>query len=597
MNLSNHLPLFVDLMLKSTVVLALAWLAARRWRHASAANRHMIWLAAFGVLLVLPLIGTLNPRGAGRSANTGAMFVFKVPAVQPMIAEAAGQASPVAERALPVKRAGPVLTWRDGVVLVWLGGVVALVMLRGAGAARLRLLHRGSRVVRDGRIAELCRRIVGDFQIGRPVELRVSDECRMAMTWGTWRPVVMLPAEAQAWADERLALVMRHELAHVRRGDCLARFFCQAAGVFYWPNPLVWLAARRARLAQEQACDDRVLAAGADAEAYAMELVAAVRDMNSHRWFAGAVAMAEPSTLESRVLGIVGEGGDRTTLRGSTTAAAMVCAVVALVGCSHVMVRDEPKEVPTKSVSVEIRTHFFEVRSADPEIKAAMDSFLKGAKRRGSDTATVAGILTERQAAAAIKTLAGIQHTDLLSAPMVITVPGKSAKIVIGQEFRYPTHWEKDPAGRDWKPTAFETRNLGVEMEVTPQVNADGSIDLELNPKTTEFQGFVEQQGLSGAGSKTDSGAAQADNAEAPSPKVQTPVFETRAVQAAIAGLAPGETVVLRCGTRMESVRATTINFLGKVTEDQITGIPMSFLVFVSASKMAPNDGATATTR
>ena len=46
-------------------------------------------------------------------------------------------------------------------------------------------------------------------------------------------------------------------------------------------------------------------------------------------------------------------------------------------------------------------------------------------------------------------------------------------------------------------PRSFTTRNVGVEMEVTPTVEDDNSISLLLKPKVTEFEGFVEYGGTS----------------------------------------------------------------------------------------------------
>lgn len=47
-------------------------------------------------------------------------------------------------------------------------------------------------------------------------------------------------------------------------------------------------------------------------------------------------------------------------------------------------------------------------------------------------------------------------------------------------------------------PQNFVTRNVGVEMEVTPTVEGDGRwIHLRLEPKVTEFEGFVEYGGSS----------------------------------------------------------------------------------------------------
>ena len=47
-------------------------------------------------------------------------------------------------------------------------------------------------------------------------------------------------------------------------------------------------------------------------------------------------------------------------------------------------------------------------------------------------------------------------------------------------------------------PQQFTSRNVGVEMKVTPTVEEDDySISLDLNPKVTEFEGFVEYGGPS----------------------------------------------------------------------------------------------------
>jgi len=41
-------------------------------------------------------------------------------------------------------------------------------------------------------------------------------------------------------------------------------------------------------------------------------------------------------------------------------------------------------------------------------------------------------------------------------------------------------------------PTAFETRNTGVTLEVEPVIGPDGyTIDLNLVPQVVEFEGFI----------------------------------------------------------------------------------------------------------
>ncbi len=128
--------------------------------------------------------------------------------------------------------------------------------------------------------------------------------------------------------------------------------------------------------------------------------------------------------------------------------------------------------------------------------------------------AKLAGVIGEFDVAAVVRALSQKQGTDLLSAPKVTVLSGNPATITVAQEMRFPQSFGQTQsqvgtgnasgggsagvAITAGTPQEFTTRNVGVELKVTPTVEDDGySISLELNPRVTEFDGFVEYGGPS----------------------------------------------------------------------------------------------------
>ncbi|HEX6098572.1 MAG TPA: transglycosylase SLT domain-containing protein, partial [Thermoanaerobaculia bacterium] len=70
------------------------------------------------------------------------------------------------------------------------------------------------------------------------------------------------PPGGRAEAAPYMDAILRHELAHVRRGDALTLALAELTKALQWFNPLVWLAVKRLRAESERACDDAVVASG-----------------------------------------------------------------------------------------------------------------------------------------------------------------------------------------------------------------------------------------------------------------------------------------------------------------------------------------------
>ncbi len=315
-----------ELLAASALVMALASLM--RFRN-TASSRHLLWLAAFGVLLLLPALAALLPS----------LVQFVVPA--PVVPAAPSLIATLT--ALPPADPGPdffsVENLAPAGFVFWLAGV-CLISLRGLVAAfGLRALRRQS-VAHD----------FGDLAVIDPrCELRIStaDESFGPVTWGFLRPVILLPRNSVFWPRERLDAVLLHEMAHISRRDSLAQMLSLLVCAFYWPNPLVWLGARAMRREAEMAADDAVIVAGVKPSAYAGELLQLASEfLEAGPSTATALFMAAPSALEARVQSVLAPTQQRsgvTKMDVLKIACAGLLATSALVLARPSLAQDEPQ--------------------------------------------------------------------------------------------------------------------------------------------------------------------------------------------------------------------------------------------------------------
>ncbi|HYV35414.1 MAG TPA: S41 family peptidase [Gemmataceae bacterium] len=347
----SALPLLVDAVLKGTIVLLLAFVLATVMRRASAGARHMLWAATMVGLLIVPLVSltlptwqspvpmvglaSTRPAGAADWDDEHFLLVFETPG-KPTPIQAAGdnpppQADPmlVASRAsappsalpadhIPAKaleHAGVTLpaTWIVGVWLV--GALLSVAWLLGGWLSLIRLAWSCQRI-REGELYGMVNQVANGLGIRRPIRLLLSTRRAIPMTWGLCRPTVLLPETAQGWATDRLRQVLVHELGHVQRWDCLVQMLGHLARGLYWFHPLAWLAVRQLRLEQEQACDDVVLASGANAPDYAEHLLAVTAGVPAGFWNAPvALGMTRTAKLHRRLMSLLDSSRNHQPVR------------------------------------------------------------------------------------------------------------------------------------------------------------------------------------------------------------------------------------------------------------------------------------------
>ncbi len=360
----------LDISLKSSVVLVLAWVVTSALRHRSPASlRHAVWALALMAALAMPAIARIVPswhvpligpdvmRAAGlqptadsrqSGADEAAVREAGLPeavAPRPRLSvvtpspgvrgsEASASWSPdstLAEGTSPGRKPKIVPSWL--LAAVWAAGFGLLLLRQAAGVFRSRRLA-GTRTPGRAPWVPVARALARAIGAPRRTRFLRSDRVDTPMACGLIRPAVVLPAAADGWPEDRVTSVLLHELAHVRRRDCLTQAFADLTCAMYWFNPLAWVAVRALRRERERACDDMVLACGTPGPDYAehlLDVARAVRPGAPSPMFSGGVAMAHRNELEGRLMAILDEGRPRRALSLRTLGSAAALALVVVV--------------------------------------------------------------------------------------------------------------------------------------------------------------------------------------------------------------------------------------------------------------------------
>ena len=290
--------LLLDTAAKGTVLLLLACLVVWLCRRSSAALRHSIWCTTMGGLLLLPIaswalptwqlpilppepiivaeivrlpvttpglpepvtvqpVAPSFPREPRSRTGSREPSGFHEPVLLPPIRVEAGASVSLPEPTVMAKPPLTILEWISLLVGVsWSVGVVLFGTVLLVGIWRTVQLRRTSQPVSDGEWPGMLALLGQRLGLRWRVELREHAESVVPLTWGIWRPVVLVPQLAREWAEPMRRAVLLHELAHVQRGDVACQVLGRLTCVLFWFHPLSWFALRQLRQEREQAVQD-----------------------------------------------------------------------------------------------------------------------------------------------------------------------------------------------------------------------------------------------------------------------------------------------------------------------------------------------------
>jgi len=233
------------------LALALAALRGSRSRYAAAC-------AALAAMLAAPLatLALLWPSAArivqpGHGATRIAWPVAGPAAVSPPVAGA----------------------WYSWLGPLWFAGVLAVCGWRAAAWFAARRMRTAGVCPAAPQWETRLQELASELRLSRPVRLLESCLAEVPMVIGFLRPVILLPVGlATGLRPEQVESLLLHELAHIRRCDYLVNLVQTAIEGLLFYHPAVWWASSVIRAERENCCDDLVVGARGNAQAYAATL-------------------------------------------------------------------------------------------------------------------------------------------------------------------------------------------------------------------------------------------------------------------------------------------------------------------------------------
>lgn len=333
---AQYLPWLATIAVKTSLLLLIALAAGQLFRRASAALRHLVYVASIAGILLLPLASMLLPglrvpilppssntaksehitSAVAESSSQVILPSQPIKAQQPIARAAKREAitpaangeaasSVVVSQAVETTQATTHTTnWRGILVILWIAGCAGCLLRMFVIHLQLGRLLKKSVPVDSIPLSSHLRWLCRDLGIKQEVTLLASHDLDVPIAVGALSAKIVLSPQSGEWSETRRKAVLCHELAHIKRGDAFTQFLASLAAAVYWFNPLVWMVARTMRAERERACDDYVLAYGTAASDYAHELVEIVSTLVRPQP-AAALAMARRSQLEGRVMALL----------------------------------------------------------------------------------------------------------------------------------------------------------------------------------------------------------------------------------------------------------------------------------------------------
>jgi beta-lactamase regulating signal transducer with metallopeptidase domain len=139
---------------------------------------------------------------------------------------------------------------------LWLGGAALCGLIAATRIVRFERLLRDTLPASE-RLQRLALEFAGKLGIRTVPDVRYVECALVPFLWcAGHRPTIVLPMRLlDRFDDPSSALILAHELAHLRRRDHWVRALELIVSTVYWWNPLVWVIRRQIHQSEDLCCD------------------------------------------------------------------------------------------------------------------------------------------------------------------------------------------------------------------------------------------------------------------------------------------------------------------------------------------------------
>lgn len=207
---------------------------------------------------------------------------------------------------------------------------------------------------------------------------------------------------------EQRELILAHELAHVRRRDHFVRWVEWLCCVCFWWNPVIWLAQRKLRAAEEICCDEMVVSSLNSKPKYYANTLFSIVEFLAHpdvRPPAMASEINSGGSLERRFLMIVSNEAKRLTTGRMQLLVLLLALIVLPLGMAYAQDKSERGKrsglrqkyaAAVEKINAAVEAGEITEEEAETKIAALRERIANASKERGDKD----GVMRERYQAA-----------------------------------------------------------------------------------------------------------------------------------------------------------------------------------------------------